>query len=224
MRDNSKSSIRSTKIYDVLIASPLMLFYGLSLAGLEPQYAAAFRVKPFWVSALQVFSLASFALYLTMIIALVFLRRMPVAKSARPWPKALAILSSTALFGLPLLPAASLSPPLVALSAALLGGGTLAELVILAWLRRAFSLLPEARGLVMRGPYRRIRHPLYLAGLITSLGAMMPFLQPWSFLIVIANFGLQLFRMHYEEQVLARAYPEYAAYVARTYRLIPGVY
>ncbi len=224
MQEKTAGNFRSTKIYDVLIATPLTLFYGFSLAGLGPQFAAALRLRPHWVSALQLLSLASFTLYLALIIALIFLRRLPVAKSVTFWPQSWAILSCMALFALPLLPATSLSPPLVALSALLLGGGTVAELAILAWLGRSFSLLPEARGLVTRGPYRRIRHPLYLAGLITSLGAMLHFRQPWSLLIVAANFALQLLRMHYEEQVLARAYPEYADYAARTWRLVPGIY
>lgn len=224
MNENSTSSFRSTKIYDVLIATPLILFYGFSLAGLRPQFEAALRLKPFWVSALQLISLASFTFYLALIIALVFLRRLPVGKSETLWPRALAILGSTALFALPWLPPASLSRPLLGLSALLTGGGTIGELVVLAWLRRSFSLMPEARGLVMQGPYRWIRHPLYLTGLITSLGAMLRFRQPWALLVVLVNFALQLLRMHYEEKVLTRAFPAYADYAARTWRLIPGIY
>jgi protein-S-isoprenylcysteine O-methyltransferase Ste14 len=224
MKKTSAEDFRSTKIYDVLIATPLILFYGFSLAGLGPQFAAALQLRPFWVSALQLLSLASFTFYLALIIALIFLRRLPVAKSETLWPRALAILGSTALFVLPWLRPASLSPPLIALSALLTAGGTVAELWILGWLRRSFSLLPEARALVTRGPYRRIRHPLYLAGLITSLGAMLHFQQPWAGLVVIANFAIQLLRMHYEEQVLTRAFPAYAEYAARSWRLIPGLY
>jgi protein-S-isoprenylcysteine O-methyltransferase Ste14 len=224
MQDNSLVKFRSTKLYDVLIAAPLILFYGFSLAGLRPQFEAALQLRPPWISALQLVSLASFAFYLALVIALIFLRRLPVAKSENLWPRGLAIVGSTLLLALARLPAASLSPPLIAVSAALAGGGTLAELVILGWLGRSFSLLPEARGLVTGGPYRRIRHPLYLAGLVTSLGAMLNFRQPWAFLIVAATFALQLLRMRYEEQVLARAFPEYADYAARSWRLIPWVY
>jgi protein-S-isoprenylcysteine O-methyltransferase Ste14 len=224
MKKTSAEDFRSTKIYDVLIASPLILFYGFSLAGLGPQFAAALLLRPFWVATLQLLSLASFTFYLALIIALFFLRRLPVAKSESLWPRAAAILGSTALFVLPWLRPASLSPALIALSALLTAGGTIAELWILAWLRHSFSLLPEARKLVTRGPYRRTRHPLYLAGVITSLGAMLHFQQPWAGLVVIANFAIQLLRMHYEEQVLTRAFPAYAEYAARSWRLIPGLY
>jgi protein-S-isoprenylcysteine O-methyltransferase Ste14 len=224
MKDYSPTSFHATKVYDILIAAPLILFYGFSLAGLGPQFAAALSLRPFWVLTLQLLSLASFVFYLVLIIALIFLRRMPVAKSRSIWPRAFAILGSTTLFVLPWLHPASLSSPLIALSALLTAGGTIAELWILVWLRHAFSLMPEARALVTDGPYRRIRHPLYLAGLITSLGAMLHFQQPWAGLVVLGTFAIQLLRMHFEEQVLARAFPEYAAYVSQTWRLIPGLY
>ena len=78
--------------------------------------------------------------------------------------------------------------------------------------------------MLTRGPYRRIRHPLYLAGLITSLGAMLHFEQPSAALVILANSALQLLRMYFEEMCLTRAFPEYADYAARTWRLIPGIY
>jgi protein-S-isoprenylcysteine O-methyltransferase Ste14 len=106
----------------------------------------------------------------------------------------------------------------------LTAGGTIASIIVLLWLGRSFSILPEARKLVTSGPYRHIRHPLYLVEEVGSLGVMLQFLQPWSLLLEIANFGLQLWRMQREEIVLTGAFPEYAAYAARTARLIPGVY
>jgi protein-S-isoprenylcysteine O-methyltransferase Ste14 len=112
----------------------------------------------------------------------------------------------------------------IAASALLTGVGTLAELFILAWLGRSFSLLPEARALVMRGPYRTIRHPLYLSGLVIALGAMLQFKQPWALFLVLFTFALQIARMRYEEQVLGRAFPDYADYKARSWRLVPGLY
>ncbi len=100
----------------------------------------------------------------------------------------------------------------------------MAEILILFWLGRSFSLLPEARRLVTNGPYRRIRHPLYLAGLVGSLGVMLQYRQPWALLVVLATLALQILRMNYEEQVLSRAFPEYETYATRSWRLIPGVF
>ena len=162
--------------------------------------------------------------YFALTIAVIFVRRMPIGKSDGIVPRAIAIVSAYATTALLLLPRIAMPVRTEAASAVLAGGGTLAEGVILLWLGRSFSLLPEARQLVTTGPYRWIRHPLYLAGLIGSLGAMLQFRQPWAFLIVLAAFLLQLRRMRYEEDVLARTFPGYAAYQARSWRLLPGVY
>jgi protein-S-isoprenylcysteine O-methyltransferase Ste14 len=159
-----------------------------------------------------------------MVIALIFLRRMPSAKSQGLWPRAVALLGANLLIALLALPKVPLPPLCAGLSTALAGGGTLAEFLILLRLGRSFSLLPEARRLVTDGPYRRIRHPLYLAGLVGSLGVMLQYTQPWALLVVLAAFTLQILRMNYEEQVLSRAFPEYETYATRSWRLIPGVY
>lgn len=224
MRNTSPANFQATKAYDVLIAAPLIVFYGFSMGGLLPQFVTASRSWPSWDSALQLSALASNMFYFAMVVALIFLRRMPSAKSAGLWPRAVALLGGNLLIALLALPKVPLSPFRAALSTALAGGGTLAEILILFWLGRSFSLLPEARRLVTNGPYRRIRHPLYLAGLIGSLGVMLQFRQPWALLIVLATFALQITRMNYEEQVLSRTFPEYETYAAQSCRLIPGVY
>lgn len=220
----TNSSFRATKVYDVLIATPLIVFYGFSMAGLQPLFANALTLRPLWLSLLKLADLSSDALYFALIIALIFLRRVPVGRAQGPWPRALGILGFAILFVLARLAPVSLPPALLALSTLLTGGGTIAELVILLWLGKSFSLVPEARRLVTTGPYRRIRHPLYLAGLIASIGAMLQFAQPWAFLVVVVAFAIQLARMHYEEDVLIHSFPEYADYMARTWRLIPHVY
>ena len=224
MRNSSPANFQATKAYDVLIAAPLIVFYGFSMGGLLPQFLAASRSWPSWDSVLQLSALTSNMFYFAMVVALIFLRRMPTAKSAGLWPRTVALLGGNLLIALLALPKVSLSPFRAALSTALAGGGTLTEIVILFWLGRSFSLLPEARRLVTNGPYRHIRHPLYLAGLIGSLGVMLQFRQPWALLIVLATFALQITRMNYEEQVLSRAFPEYEIYATRSWRLVPGVY
>ena len=224
MRNGSPANFQATKAYDVLIAAPLIVFYGFSMGGLLPQFAAAWRAWPSRDAALQLSALASNMLYFAVVIALIFLRRMPAAKSQGLWPRAVALVGGNLLIALLALPRVPLPPASAALSTALAGGGTLAEILILFWLGRSFSLLPEARRLVTNGPYRRIRHPLYLAGLVGSLGVMLQYRQPWALLIVLAALALHILRMNYEEQVLSRAFPEYETYATRSWRLIPGVF
>jgi protein-S-isoprenylcysteine O-methyltransferase Ste14 len=88
-------------------------------------------------------------------------------------------------------------------------------------LGRCFGVLPEARGLVTRGPYRLVRHPVYL-GEIIALAGLTIAAPAWSHLVVLAIFVLaQSVRMGLEEKALSEAFPEYAAYAARTSRLLP---
>jgi protein-S-isoprenylcysteine O-methyltransferase Ste14 len=83
-----------------------------------------------------------------------------------------------------------------------------------------FGILPEARGLVTRGPYRLIRHPLYLGEITVCTGLVLASPSVGN-LLLGAIFGAgQLVRMHLEEAELTAAFPEYAAYAARTPRLL----
>ena len=106
----------------------------------------------------------------------------------------------------------------------LVGVGHLVAVVVLAFLGRSFSILPEARKLVTHGPYRIVRHPLYAAELFAVAGIAMQHWSWWVALMVVAQLGVLLGRMHFEEQVLGAEFPEYAAYRARTKRLIPRVW
>ena len=89
---------------------------------------------------------------------------------------------------------------------------------------RVFPDVAEGAHLVEAGPYRWIRHPMYSSGLLIMLGFVID--QP-SPLRIIAWLGLAvvlLAKMRLEEQYLRAAFPDYAAYEARTWRLIPGVF
>lgn len=106
----------------------------------------------------------------------------------------------------------------------LVGVGHLVAAIVLGFLGRSFSILPEARKLVTHGPYRVVRHPLYAAELFAVAGIAMQHWSWWVALMVVAQLAVLLGRMHFEEQVLGAEFPEYAAYRARTKRLIPGVW
>ena len=82
---------------------------------------------------------------------------------------------------------------------------------------------PTAGGLVTTGPYRWLRHPIYAAILYFVWSAALDH-RSWqavaSALIVTTGAAI---RMVAEESLLAEKYPEYAAYRARTARVIPFV-
>jgi len=82
----------------------------------------------------------------------------------------------------------------------------------------AFSVRPEARLLVTRGVYSKIRHRIYVFGTLAFLCAVFALLG-WSVLVIwLVVIPIQVSRARREERVLADAFgPEYVAYRSRTW-------
>ncbi|MEN4098921.1 MAG: isoprenylcysteine carboxylmethyltransferase family protein [Anaerolineaceae bacterium] len=85
-----------------------------------------------------------------------------------------------------------------------------------------FGIAPADRGLVAHGPYRFVRHPMYLGELVLRLALVstspQPFLAAGLFMALAV---IQVLRAIREEQILS-GYPAYAQRVR--FRLIPGVW
>ncbi|MBP8252648.1 MAG: isoprenylcysteine carboxylmethyltransferase family protein [Herpetosiphon sp.] len=88
------------------------------------------------------------------------------------------------------------------------------------------NVLPDVRPdaqLVTHGIYRWIRHPMYSGLLLMSLALVIAYFTWWRllvWLILLVNLWL---KASYEESLLVRHFPDYAAYKQRTKRLIPWV-
>ena len=83
------------------------------------------------------------------------------------------------------------------------------------YLRRSFSLEPEARSLVTTGPYRLARHPIYTVYLLINAGILLRHLTLPLAVVLAVWVALLLVRVRYEEGVLAAAFPEYPEYRRR---------
>jgi len=221
-------SFERTKVYDLAAASPLIALYGWVLVRDWPSlrdYFGALAQEGLDIALLtETFGLCLSLGVAGLLIVLVLIRTLPVKKSVGIAPRAVALIGAGGGVVVLMLPPAMLPLWLDILSAGIILFGLCAMLVCLAWLRRSFSVLPEARRLVTSGPYSLIRHPVYLSEEITLFGVMLQFVQPWAFLVFAIQLCFQFARIPFEERVLADAYPEYAEYSSRTARLLPGIY
>jgi protein-S-isoprenylcysteine O-methyltransferase Ste14 len=80
-------------------------------------------------------------------------------------------------------------------------------------------------NLVQHGPYRYLRHPLYL-GLFLITIAFPLFTGNLFVFFVFSPFllGAILYRMNLEEKALIKLHPEYKEWLSKRYRLIPFLY
>lgn len=96
-------------------------------------------------------------------------------------------------------------------------------------LGRAWSITLEIRDqhkLITRGIYETLRHPMYAAFWLWAISQAL-LLPNWiAGFSGIVGFGTLFFaRVGHEERMMLETFgDEYRAYMARTYRLIPGIY
>jgi protein-S-isoprenylcysteine O-methyltransferase Ste14 len=159
-----------------------------------------------------------------LLVAISFLVRGRAQAAAPGWASRLVAYTNSFLVMVFILVAARFQPDWLAptpVSSLRTAGAVLwlAGVVLCLWplwyLRRSFSLEPEARMLVTSGPYRLARHPIYTVYLLINTGILLRHLT-LPFAIVLALWvALLLVRVRYEEGVLASAFPEYPEYRRR---------
>jgi protein-S-isoprenylcysteine O-methyltransferase Ste14 len=94
-------------------------------------------------------------------------------------------------------------------------------------LGRSFGVLPAARGLVTKGPYRVVRHPIYLGYLVGHVGFLLSNFSLQNLLVLALLYLAQTVRMLREEAVLGSgeqgaAYKAYCATVR--WRIVPRLF
>ncbi|HZE98752.1 MAG TPA: isoprenylcysteine carboxylmethyltransferase family protein [Planctomycetota bacterium] len=95
------------------------------------------------------------------------------------------------------------------------------NIVGLAALRKSFAVMAEARVLVLGGPYRWVRHPMYLAHFLIFLCVLLQRFAPLTLGLYMAFVAGQILRARIEERKLAETFPEYGEYRRTTGMFFP---
>jgi len=91
-------------------------------------------------------------------------------------------------------------------------------------LGRSFGLVPANRGVVVRGPYTIVRHPIYTGYLITHVAFFIADPIPWNAVVILIADTALILRALMEERVLSNDV-EYQGYCRRVgWHLVPGVF
>jgi protein-S-isoprenylcysteine O-methyltransferase Ste14 len=197
----------------------VLLDQGLILQLLFSRIVAGVATGDDWFSAAhRLLSLA----YFTLLVVMYVTRLRAKTPERRPERIAVALIGTFSIMAVSFLPTTPHGAGVVLVADALIVGGLVYAIWGLAYLRRSFAILPEARRLVTGGPYSVSRHPLYLGEGVASLGVMLPVFGGWQALLLVIFLGAQAFRIRWEEQALAAAFgEEYLSYRRRVPVLVP---
>ena len=91
------------------------------------------------------------------------------------------------------------------------------------YMGRSFGVLPANRGVVSRGPFSSVRHPIYFGWLVLSMGYVLSYPIARNVLLLAVTLPFLVWRIEQEETHLSED-PEYRNYERRVrFRLWPGL-
>jgi protein-S-isoprenylcysteine O-methyltransferase Ste14 len=95
-------------------------------------------------------------------------------------------------------------------------------------LEKSYSYVLKAsqkKAFVKHGVYRCIRHPIYFAAILYTMGTPLIFSSVYGFLVILGFIPCVLYRIEIEEKMLIQEFGnEYLEYRKHTKKLIPYVY
>jgi protein-S-isoprenylcysteine O-methyltransferase Ste14 len=155
--------------------------------------------------------------------AVLFAIRHPARLTTRhPLEVGVTLVSLNYIFAFQLIPIASSA--WAPLGGVISTAGALLTFISVHSLGRSFAVLPSVRPIQTSGVYRFVRHPIYLSYLVTALGIVIRHPSFYNGAVALVGIILILWRIKFEERLLAQE-PRYRDYSARVrYQLVPGLY
>ena len=102
--------------------------------------------------------------------------------------------------------------------------GVLLSQVSRVYMGRRFGILPGNRGIVSKGPFRLVRHPIYAGWFLLTVGYLAAYPSWMNGLITLATLPFMMWRIQLEEDLLD-ADPDYRNYRRLVrFRLVPGIF
>jgi protein-S-isoprenylcysteine O-methyltransferase Ste14 len=171
--------------------------------------------------ALTILGAFASAVYLTLAGIILLSLKQPLSRYRTALPNLVAILAAFTAYIFAWVPSGVLLHVNPCIALFLIASGSTVVVTSLLFLRRAFSVTPQARFLVTAGPYSLVRHPMYVGNILSLLGLALLIDSAAAAGLVIICGGLQVARALYEEQILQANFSGYADYKARVGRFIP---
>jgi protein-S-isoprenylcysteine O-methyltransferase Ste14 len=193
------------------------------LSRVIPASFFAFACHVFWKDFLQTGKWTSLVWMFSegMVVLLLVIRRESHRISRSPWDWIVALGGTfTVLLVRPA--ATAIVPEYIGVALQLAGTGT--EIYAKVFLGRSFGIVAADRGIVVGGPYRIVRHPIYLGYFVTHVGFLLANGSPRNLALYLVVYFFQISRILAEERIL-REDESYRAYCQRVrYRLIPFIF
>jgi len=222
--------------------------YVLSLLFLKTAFDAAIALRDFvgrsqagivdLVSSAQSAYVLQYALVVvySLFFGLTLLVNKPPVHNARRWREIVIPLLATLLpYGFAglasaapesatrsLLPA-DLQRAAIAAAAVVSVAGYVLALWSLAYLGRSLSVLVSMRTIVLSGPYRYVRHPMYSAYMFLVAGLALASASLFSIGLLVVYVCLSIWRARLEEEMLGSLSEEYRRYAEQTGFLFPAI-
>src|SRR5215469_14739548 len=219
--------VSKDRVLDVIERAVVLILFLYFASRMLPQLARLITTEIaypelFWLAASKNVDAALLVISESLGVFLILTRRAAMTVSKHPLDWALSFMAVNA----PLLAAPAAASTLISSQVAttVMFAGMIIQISATIVLWRSYGLVPANRGIKTRGPYRLVRHPMYVGYTLTHIGFLLGFPSLQNFLLYLTTFSIEVARLMREEVVLNKdpSYRDYAHCVR--YRLLPGIF